>query len=130
MSELPSIHLNAAMEHATMEHATTQVELADNDTTAQLLLMTIPARTDVIRKGIEYTARERQCVADALDTQHAAQRTALETEKAQLARTYDLRIEQLQNTMHEREQTQTVHVAQLKEQLHELKMRIDEDKYR
>ena len=95
-----------------MEHAITQVELADNDTTAQLLLMTIPARTDVIRKGIEYTARERQCVADALDTQHAAQRTALETEKAQITRTYDLRIEHLQNT------------------IHELKTRIDEDKYK
>ena len=44
-------------------------------------------------------------------------------------RTYDLRIEQLQNTMHEREQSHTAHVAQLKEQLHELKIRIDEDKY-
>ena len=83
MSELPRIHRNVVM-----EQATTHVELADNDTTAQLLLMTIPARTDVIRKGIEYTARERQCAADALDTQHAAQRTALETEKAQLARTW------------------------------------------
>lgn len=99
-------------------HATTTVELLDDDAAAQLLTMTLQARSEVVRKGLEYMDRERKCVLDTLDTKHALQRDALEAEKAQLIRTYEHRIENLQSTSRDRV-AQLQHAMQTAERVHE-----------
>jgi hypothetical protein len=101
------------------------IELPDSEEAAKLRALTPDARIDIVRKGFAYDERERRCVFESLNSEYAAQRAILETEKIQLSRSHEIRIEQMQKTSQERigslqrthddiKQAHEAHVAKLK----------------
>lgn len=101
------------------------IELPDSEEAAKLRALTPDARIDIVRKGFAYDERERRCVFESLNSEYAAQRAILETEKIQMSRSHEIRIEQMQKTSQERigslqrtqddiKQAHEAHVAKLK----------------
>ena len=101
------------------------IEFPDNEESMKLLALTPDARLDIVRKGFVYEERERRCMVESLNSEYAAQRAIWETEKIQLTRSHEIRIEQMQKTSQERidglqrtlndiERANDAHVAKLK----------------
>ena len=101
------------------------IEFPDNEESMKLLALTPDARLDIVRKGVAYNERERRCMVESLNSEYAAQRAIWETEKIQLTRSHEIRIEQMQKTSQERinglqrvqddiKQAHEAHVAKLK----------------
>ena len=78
------------------------IEFPDNEESMKLLALTPDARLDIVRKGFVYEERERRCMVESLNSEYAAQRAIWETEKIQLTRSHEIRIEQMQKTSQER----------------------------
>jgi len=146
--------MNNSIQMCDEPHRRVSIEFPDNEEAAKLNALTPNARMDIVRKGFSYDERERRCVFESLNSEYAAQRVILETEKNQMRRPHEIRIEQMQKTsqgridslqrtqsdierahdthiaklkltMQQNEQTQ---VALLQDQIHDLKSQIADDR--